>query len=546
MEVFYTYYLAIARWLIALLSIGLAVGWVRYFKALKRPLPILAELTTADGLSIPITSKENVIGRGKRADILIPLKSIHTKHALLYVKNDRWYLSPAEGKISINLQNLSQPAPLDYGDKISIAKQQLTFRNRSGEEISSKKSPGAAVYILILTVIQLLVLCQIMLRFKSELHGMVPVCFALLIGGEWIYYLIGRLFKNFTMITELPVLFLTTFGLAVCSCVYPEQLLKQTLCYLVGLALAFALCFLLRHPDFIQKLQRVIMILSLALLYYTAFFGTITGGARNWLTIGGFSFQPSELCKPAFVLCGGATLYTIIKKPKIQWEFLVYSFLSMGALAIMYDFGAVLIFFVGMLMILTLRLMHPAIIFGLSGGAAVGGVCLLLFYPYIARRFGVWLHAWEYADSTGYQQTRTMIAAASGGMLGVGGGNGRLSAVSAADSDLVFGIISEEWGGIVALVIAFSLAALVFYAYRLAKNAGSSFYTVTVLGAAVMLIFQSALNIFGSLDLLPLTGVTLIFVSRGGTSIIGALLMLAFFKGAELNKKQISPWRYEE
>lgn len=546
MEVFYTYYLAVARWLIALLSILLAVGWIKYFFSVKKPKQILAELVTTDGLSIPVTSKENIIGRGIRADMLIPLKSIHTKHALLYVKNNKWYLAPADGKIAVNLQNLTQPAPLDYGDKINIAKQSLIFKNRSFEEISSKKSPGAAFLILILTVIQLLVLCEIMLRFGGELHNMVLPCFSLLIAGEWVYYIIGRMIKNFTMLTELPVLFLSTFGLAVCSCIYPSQLLKQTLCYIIGLAIYLGFTFFLRYPDFAEKLGQPAIILFIVLLYYTAFFGTITGGSRNWLTIGNFSFQPSELCKPIFVLCGGATLYTIMSKPKLKWEFLIYSLLVLGALAIMYDFGAVLIFFVGTLMILTLRLTHPVIIFSITGGAAISGVCMLLFYPYIARRFGVWLHAWEYVDSTGYQQTRAMIASASGGMLGVGGGNGYLSSVSAADSDLVFGLVAEEWGGIVALVMALSIAGLAFYAYRLAKNADSVLYSVTVLGATVMIVFQSALNIFGSLDLLPLTGVTLIFVSRGGTSILSTLIMLSFFKAAEINKVKISPWRYEE
>ena len=545
MEIFYVYYLAISRWLIPVLSVILAFCWIKYYKNGKEPLRVLAGLTTSDGLNIPITYKENIIGRGKRADVLVPLKSVKTKHALLYVKGGRWFLAPIEGKVQINLQNLSKPAPLDYGDKITISKQELAFK-RVADNKTDFKTPSTWLCLLILTVIQLLVLCQILLRFGHDVNLFVTIAFSLLIGGEWLYYIIGRLIKRFSLIFELPMLFLITFGLGVNSSIYPEQLIKQAACHLVGLFLYLVFTFVLRFPEFLEKCRYIFMAITLALLYYTAFFGEILGGAQNWLSVGGFSFQPSELCKVAFVVCGASSLYNIICRPRLKWEFFIFSVLCLGALAIMYDFGAVAIFFVGMLMVLSLRLMHPGIITAITSVATLGGVSLLIFFPHVTRRFSVWLHAWEFADSLGYQQTRTMIAAASGGLLGVGGGNGHLAPVSASDSDLVFGLVSEEWGAVVAIIIALCFVSLGIYAYRLAKNADSSFYSIAVLSSAVMIIFQAGLNIFGSLDLLPLTGVTLIFVSRGGTSIISAWLMLSLFKAAEIHKREISPWRYEE
>lgn len=545
METLYTYYFAVARWAIAFFCILLGFLWVKYFKKSKPSLNVLAELTTSDGISIPITSKENIIGRGKRADILIPLGTVHTKHAVLFVKNKNWFLAPLDGKISVNLQNLTKPAPLYYGDKITIAKQNLIFRNKKSNPLPQKENGGVWL-LLTLTVIQLLVFIEIMLRLWKEFPLTTAFVFGGLIVSEWVYFTIGRLFKNFTVALEIPILFMLTFGFAVISTTNPEDILKQFLCFLAG-GLGFLLLqFLLKFPEALQQVQRVVMVLSLLLLYYTAFFGTVTGGARNWLSVGGFSFQPSEICKPAFVFCGGATLYNIIKKPKMKLEFIIYSVLSMGALAIMYDFGAVAIFFVGMLMVLTLRLMKPVFVFLITGGATIFAGAVILIFPYVAKRFGVWLHAWDYVDTLGYQQTRTMIAAASGGLLGVGGGNGYLAGVSASDTDLVFGILCEEWGTIAAIAVALCIVAISACAIRFAKNADSAFYAVCSLTAAVMIVFQSALNIFGSLDILPLTGVTLIFVSRGGTSIISAMLMMSFLKSAQLNKRVISQWRYED
>ncbi len=543
MSPFYPYFFAAARWLIAAVSVLLVFAWIRYFKGNKPTPPAIAMLTTRDGVSLPVTATENLIGRTARADILIPISGIAKRHALLYTVHNSWKIAPLDGAIQINLQNARKEAPLDYGDKITLAGQTLTFSRRTDEDISSRRPASPLLSLFLLSVFQLLVGTSISLRFWGSLSPLVPLCFLGLIAGEWIYFLIGRLIPHFTLLTELPICYLATLGLAVGCCTLPEDLPKQALCFAIGFVGFLLLTLLLKCHDFLLSMQRIVMLLSLALLYFTAFFGAKINNSRNWLQFGGFSVQPSELVKVAFVLCGAVSLYILFKKPIRRLEFLIYSLLAMGALALMLDFGAVAIFFVGMMMILTLRLEHPVLLGGIAGAAVLGGFGIILLYPYIARRFSAWLHAWEYADAGGYQQSRTMMSFASGGLLGVGGGNGHLHEIPAAENDLVFGIIGEEWGGIVALTAVLGLAALGFLAYRLMKNSTNMFNLITVGGAAVMVLFQSALNIFGSVDLLPLTGVTFVFVSRGGTSLIAAWLMMAFFKAAELHHKKPTEWR---
>ncbi len=546
MELFYTYFFAISRWLIAVMSVAFVVAWLRYFKSTK-PLPkIFAELTTIDGVSIPITSKENILGRSKSADIVIPLEDFSKRHAMIFIEKGFWRIAPINGKVMVNLQNVKRAAPLEYGDKITMAGQTLTFKRKASNDISSKTKSSGASALLTLTVFQILIGLSICLRFWDTLETAIPLSFFGLIVAEWCYFLIGKLIKNFTILTELLVFYLYTLGLAVGSATLPEELTKQMLCYTVGFFGFLVLTIVLKFREFIIKLHPIIMILSLSLLYFTAIFGTEVNSSRNWLRIGTFSFQPSELVKVAFVLCGAITLYSLISKPAKRWEFLAYSFLCMGALALMLDFGAVAIFFVGMMIILALRLEKPVILGGILGAAVVGAIGVIAVYPYIARRFGAWLHAWEYANTTGYQQSRTMMAFASGGLLGVGGGNGYLHEIPAAENDLVFGIIGEEWGWIVALTAALCLVFIGIYAYRLMKNADSTFNLIATGAAVVMIIFQSALNIFGSVDLLPLTGVTFVFVSRGGTSLISAWLTMSFFKASELHHKEPTQWRNVE
>ena len=546
MESIYPYFFAVARWICAFLSLSFIISWYRLYKTAPQISPALASLSTSDGININIYARENILGRGKKADIMIPVSGVLNRHAIIFFQKGSWFLAPCDGKISINLQNVSQPAPLEYGDKIGISDQTLVFKRYVCEDISSVRRKRGGACLFVLSAFQLLVGTEILLKYSNGLNSSVILAFIGLILCQWIYFLIGRLFENFTMICELPVLYLSTIGLAICSCHAPGLVTRQALYYIIGFALFAAMSVILRFSDAVFKLQRVIMLCSLALLYITAIFGVKINSSKNWLKLGPISFQPSEFVKVAFVVAGAATLYTIVKKPARQLEFFIYSVLCMGALAIMLDFGAVAIFFIGMITILTIRLVNPFIIGGICGASVLGAAGVILIYPYIAKRFSVWLHAFEYADSTGYQQTRTMIASASGGLLGVGGGQGKLSKVSAAETDLVFGIIGEEWGGICALTAALCIVALAMYAYKLAKRSDSMYHRITVSAAAAMILFQSALNIFGSLDLLPLTGVTLIFVSRGGSSLIATWMMMSFFKAAELQKKPVNNWGYEE
>ncbi|MBO5106640.1 MAG: FtsW/RodA/SpoVE family cell cycle protein [Clostridia bacterium] len=546
MSGFYIYFFMIARWLIALCSIGLVAAWIHCFIKTKHHRMPLAALVTSDGISLDITVTENIIGRSSSADITLPIRGVHKRHAILSFKNHHWILAPLEGKVAINLQNVRRPAPLEYGDNITIAGQTLTFKYKDSENISSSSEPNGFLPMFLLTLFQILICTSVSLRFIEGLNTLIPIAFLALVFGEWCWFIINQFIKNAKMLLEIPVLYLSTLGLAVCACSMPEQLFKQIICYIVGFMGFVLLTILLKYRDFWIKIQRIIMVLSLLLLYYTAFFGSKINSSRNWLKIASFSFQPSELCKVAFVLSGAITLYLLNKNKFRRFEFLIYSVLCMGALAIMLDFGAVAIFFIGLMVILTLRGEHPLILGGIFGGAVVGILGIIWLYPYVARRFSVWLHAWEFAGSTGYQQTRTMMSFASGGLLGVGGGNGHLNQIPAAETDLVYGIIGEEWGAIVALTTAFFIVAICLYGCQLVRQSTCVFDTVTVGGSVAMLIFQSALNIFGSVDMLPLTGVTLIFVSVGGTSLISAFFMLAFFKSAEIHRQSVVQWRDSE
>ena len=119
-------------------------------------------------------------------------------------------------------------------------------------------------------------------------------------------------------------------------------------------------------------------------------------------------------------------------------------------------------------------------------------------------------------------------------MQGLGVGNGRLRYIAASTTDLIFGVICEEMGLILALAVAVTFAVIAVYAVKCARTAPSSFYAIAACAAAALLLFQTSLNIFGITDLLPLTGVTLPFVSQGGSSMISCWALFAFIKASDV------------
>ena len=273
------------------------------------------------------------------------------------------------------------------------------------------------------------------------------------------------------------------------------------------------------------------MVAGVGFLVITLLFGKEYYGAKNWLVIGGMSLQPSELSKLCFVYAGASTMDRIMNKRNIIL-FIAYSVVICGFLALMNDFGAAAIFFVTFLVIAFLRSGDWAVLSLICGACGAGLMALLAIKPHIARRFAIWGHVWEDVYDKGFQQSHSLSAAASGGLVGVGAGDGWLN-VTAADTDMVFCKVCEEWGLIIAVLAVLSIVTLAVFAVRACRAGRSSFYTIAACAATSLMVFQTCLNVFGAVDLLPLTGVTFPFVSNGGTSMLASWGMLAFLKASD-------------
>lgn len=170
-------------------------------------------------------------------------------------------------------------------------------------------------------------------------------------------------------------------------------MLKQLICRDYGHRLLVMLCVILRNLERTKKLRWAVMIGSVILLVANLTLGTFGYGAKNWLSIGGFSFQPSEMVKVAFVWIGAATLDELFQKKNLM-VFMLFSAYCFGCLGLMGDFGTAIIFFVTFLIISFLRSGDFSKLFLMVGAAAVGGFMILRFKPYVANRFASWGHVW--------------------------------------------------------------------------------------------------------------------------------------------------------
>lgn len=536
------WYTSLARLLFPLLAVLILWRAVRSLLKIPHTPEIWGQLNLPNGVSVPLTHWENIIGRSKSADIYLGYPSVSRRHAALCRGEDaQWtlYDLDSKGGTEINGRRVEGSAQAQLGDAITLGGVPMVFRpqntaEREAQAQMRRRERPAAVWpsFLWLTVFQALACIQLIAAAGTNAPISIPLAFLGLTAAIWLYYAALRCSRCAGFEMETIAFFLSTLCLAVTASSAPGSLYKQFLAIVLGLALFLVLGIFLRDLSRVQRYRWLMAAAAISLLGLTLAVGHSKYGAVNWISIGGLSFQPSEISKICYIFAGSATLERLFRRRNLTL-FIVLTGVCIGLLGLMSDFGTAAVFFVTFLVIAYLRSGDFATLSLICGGAVFGAGIIVRFKPYILSRFSSWGHAWEAASTTGFQQTRTMSAAASGGLFGVGAGNGWLHRIAAADTDLVFGVLCEEWGLIIAVLAVGSIVALAFFAARACRVGRSSFYCLAACAAGSLLVFQTCLNVFGSVDMLPLTGVTFPFVSNGGSAMMSAWGLLAFLKAMD-------------
>ena len=537
------WFTTLVRFLFPLLALVILTQAIRSLLTVPHLSEVWAYLSLPNGAVEALTHWENILGRSPTADVVLEYPVISRQHAaLIRDPRDCWtvYDLASKGGVAVNGRKVEVSAPLRYGDVLSLGGVETVLLPLSPEEKAQRRtqrrrarpvSPWRSLCLL--TVFQLLTGLQLTLSEGPGVSPALPETFLALSLLMWAYFLSLRAMRRLGFEMETIAFFLSTLSLAVVASSNTPALPKQFFCLLLGLLLFLALGLLLRDLERVKRLRWPMAGAAIALLGLTLLLGSRRYGATNWIAIGGMSIQPSEIAKICYIFAGSATLERLFRKRNLTL-FIVLTGLCLGCLALMSDFGTAAIFFVTFLVIAYLRSGDWATLGLITGGAGAGVLVILSAKPYILSRFASWGHAWENTSAgAGYQQSRAMSAAASGGLIGVGPGEGWLHRVGAGDTDLVFGMLCEEWGLLIALLAVFAVITLAVFAVRSCGTGRSSFYTISACAATSLLVFQTCLNVFGCMDLLPMTGVTFPFVSNGGTAMIASWGLLAFLKATD-------------
>ncbi len=546
MEPYYPLMLTASKYLLIPLSLMIMLRCIRSMLSSGYESETWATLRFGRD-ALPVTHWENLIGRSRSADIRIDREGIDRTHAVLTRRDDgRWMLYDvfARGGVAVDGRAVGpEGAELGAGSVGRVGGVNLRLQDLGAEKggamearrTSVGKRITPALTLFELTIFELLLLLQHLLTSPERRSVQIALGFAVLILLEWSCYWAMRLIGRSGFEVEIIAFYLTGLGVSVTASAAPQDMFKQSVLILAAFVLFVLLGLWLRDLRRSEKLRPFAAILALGLLALNVFTSDTLNGAKSWLSIGGFSFQPSEFVKVLYLYVGAATLEKLYRRGNL-FLFIVFSAVCVGALALIGDFGTALVFFVCFLVISFLRSGSIATVFLAVSGAAMAGFLAVSVKPYIARRFAVWGHVWEDVYGAGYQQTRALGAAAAGGLFGKGGGGGWLTDIVAADTDMVFAVLCEEEGVIIACCAVLAVLTLSFFAVRTARRARSAYYSIAACAAVTMLMTQMALNVFGSLDLLPFTGVTFPFVSRGGSSLLACWMMMAFIKGADTRR----------
>lgn len=536
-------YIAILRWVVPILTIVLLFRAVRPLLTFRREPEIWGWLHTADGRKEPLTHWENLIGRSTSSEVVINIPTVSRTHAVLTRYDDgSWSVADADSKggVYVNGKRIKDLCPVSAEDVITIGGLDMVLQpisqkqERRQAQLRTKASSvvTSLTNTVLLSLLQLVFCIAYLFSCEPEAGRSVVMGFGGLMLCQWLLLLFYICIKRTSFEIETIAFFLCTMGMCVISAVAPAEAFKQLIATVLGMVLFLSVGWSLRVLDRVEKVRYLAGIAGIGFLVITLLFGTEYYGAKNWLMIGSLSLQPSELSKVCFVYMGAASMAQIVTRKNI-FAFIVYSVAICGCLALMNDFGTALIFFCAFLVIAYMRSGNIGTVALAITALAFAAVVALKIAPHALRRFASWRHIWEDPLDAGFQQTRALMAMASGGILGVGAGRGFMKRIFAADSDVAVATLTEEWGIVMLVLVILCVIALAVFSIRSASVGRSSFYVIGACTASGILLIQVILNALGTVDVVPLTGVTFPFLSNGGSSMIGAWGLLAFVKAAD-------------
>lgn len=319
-------------------------------------------------------------------------------------------------------------------------------------------------------------------------------------------------------------------GMCVISRLSFKKAVKQYIIVLVSLAVSLFIPLILSKIRFLKKLTWVYAGVGIAMLSVVLILGEVTHGSKLTFSIRGVSFQPSEFVKILYVFFLAGALWENTSFVRVVWTAVIAG-VHVVVLVVSKDLGSALIFFAGYVFIVFAATRNYLYLFaGALGGMGAGWGAYQLF-AHVRDRVIAWQNPWIYIDSKGFAITQSLFAIGSGSWFGMGLSQGNPRAIPYVEADFIFSSVCEELGVIFGICVILVTVICFLGMLKVAARIRDRFYQLIVYGIGIMYIFQIFLTIGGGIKLIPLTGVTLPFISYGGSSVMTTMIMFFIIQG---------------
>ena len=354
--------------------------------------------------------------------------------------------------------------------------------------------------------------------------------FAALVMVYMIYPNINRLLLN-------NMCMLLGIGLCIVSRLSFSKAVKQYIIVLVSLMISLAIPFLFSKVRFFKKITWLYALIGISMLSVVLILGEVTHGSKISFSLGGLSFQPSEFVKILFIFFLAGALWEDISFKRVLLTTAVAG-IHVVVLVLSRDLGSALIFFIGFVFVVFAATKNYwYLLAGVLGGSGAAYVAYLLF-DHVRTRVLAWQDPWSYIDDQGFQITQSLFAIGSGSWFGMGLLRGNPKAIPFVDADFIFSSICEELGVIFGICLIFICISCFVMIMEIAIRVHDRFYQMIVYGIGIMYIFQIFLTVGGGIKFIPLTGVTLTFISYGGSSVMTTMIMFFIIQGIYIRLQQ--------
>ena len=337
-----------------------------------------------------------------------------------------------------------------------------------------------------------------------------------------IYRNINRLLLNNTV-------FFMAYGLIMLERLDMGKAIKQFVIMVVAAALTLVIPYIIDKVWDLVRWRYVFAAIGILMQGIVLVIGATSYGAKMSISIAGFTFQASELVKITFILAVSGMLSCAESFRDIVYTSLVAG-LHMLVLVLCKDLGSALIFFVAYLVILYIATNNWLYLALGNVGMALAAVFSYFAFSHVRTRVFAWIDPWADIDNKGYQITQSLFAIGTGGFAGLGLFQGLPNKIPIVEKDFIISAISEEMGAITAICITLVCLGCFMQMMVIATYMKDSFYKYVAVGLAIEYIVQVFLTIGGAIKFIPSTGVTLPFVSYGGSSLVSAFIVFAIIQ----------------